>query len=238
MDQNHQLEKINETKNILFSIIGHDLRGPFAYLLTMIELMKDKTITPDEQDYFLSKFSENIMVTDNLLNNLLYWAKSQMDGFTSNKVVFDIQLLAARNIKLLKARGDNKGIEIKQQGNSDFLKVYADESMIDLVIRNLIENAMKFSKQGDSITILIENEKAFVKLAIIDTGKGIPIEDQPKIFNKLSSFTTYGTNNEKGSGLGLLLCKELIEKNNGEIWFESKPGQGTVFYITIPNNCD
>jgi len=236
IDQNQQLEKLNETKNILFSIIGHDLRGPFAYLLSMIDLMKDKAISPDEQDYFLSKLSENIQVTDHLLNNLLYWAKSQMDGFTSNKVVFDIQHLVNQNIKLLKARGDKKGIEIRQQGIIGTLKVHADEAMIDLIIRNLIENAMKFSKQGDSITINLENSKTFAKLAIIDSGKGISLEDQPKIFNKLNSFTTYGTNNEKGSGLGLLLCKELIEKNDGQIWFESEPGKGSVFYITIPNS--
>ena len=236
IDQNQQLEKVNETKNILFSIIGHDLRGPFAYLLSMIDLMKDKAISPDEQDYFLSKLSENIQVTDHLLNNLLYWAKSQMDGFTSNKVDFDIQELVTQNINLLKARGDKKGIEIRQQGIMGIVKVHADEAMIDLVLRNLIENAMKFSKQGDSITINLENNKSFAKLAIIDTGKGISLEDQPKIFNKLSSFTTYGTNNEKGSGLGLLLCKELIEKNDGKIWFESEPGKGSTFYITIPNS--
>lgn len=232
--QNQQLEKLNETKNVLFSIIGHDLRGPFAYLLSMIDLMKDKAISPDEQDYFLSKLSENILVTDHLLNNLLYWAKSQMDGFTSNKVVFDIQQVVAQNIKLLKSRAAKKGIEISQQAKTDPLSVYADEAMIDLVIRNLIENAMKFSTQEDTIRLDIENDPAFIKLAIIDSGKGIALEDQPKIFNKLSSFTTYGTNNEKGSGLGLLLCKELLEKNDGLIWFESKPGAGSTFYITIP----
>lgn len=236
--QNQQLEKLNETKNVLFSIIGHDLRGPFAYLLSMIDLMKDKAISADEQDYFLSKLSENILVTDHLLNNLLYWAKSQMDGFTSNKVVFDIQQVVAQNIKLLKSRAAKKGIEITRQGKTEPLSVYADEAMIDLVIRNLIENAMKFSKQEGTIELLIENNPAFIKLAIVDSGKGIALEDQPKIFNKLSSFTTYGTNNEKGSGLGLLLCKELMEKNDGLIWFESKPGEGSTFYITIPKPKD
>lgn len=232
--QNQQLERLNETKNVLFSIIGHDLRGPFAYLMSMIDLMKDKLISPDEQEYFLSKLSENILVTDHLLNNLLYWAKSQMEGMAINRVTFDIQNIVHQNIDLLKSRGDKKGIEIGQQGNTELITVYADEAMIDLILRNLIENAMKFSEQGDSISVNIEDDQTFIKLAIRDSGKGILLEDQPKIFNKLTSFTTYGTLNEKGSGLGLMLCKELIEKNNGVIWFESTPGQGSTFYITIP----
>jgi signal transduction histidine kinase len=235
-DQNHLLEGLNETKNVLFSIIGHDLRGPFAYLLSMIDLMKDKEISVDEQEYFLAKLSENIHVTDHLLNNLLYWAKSQMEGMVTSPVTFDVQLVINDNINLLRSRGDNKGIKITQQGTPLSQSVYADKAMIDLIIRNLLENALKFSSQGDTIQVKASDDEKFLRLSIIDSGKGIPLEDQSKIFNKLKSFTTYGTGNEKGSGLGLLLCKELIEKNYGTIWFESSPGHGSTFNITIPKS--
>lgn len=232
--QNQELEKLNETKNVLFSIIGHDLRGPFAYLLSMIDLMKNKEISLDEQEYFLTKLSENIHVTDHLLNNLLFWAKSQMEGMVVNKAAFDVQPIITENINLLKSRGDNKGIQIMQRGTAQPVLVYADKAMLDLVVRNLLENAMKFSKDGDTIKVDVSIDHTLVVIAIIDSGMGIRLQDQSKIFSKVSSFTTYGTSNEKGSGLGLLLCKELIEKNDGKIWFESTPGTGSTFYISIP----
>jgi signal transduction histidine kinase len=113
--------------------------------------------------------------------------------------------------------------------------VYGDETMIDIVIRNLVENAVKFSKAGDTVTVSAQNKDAVTVITVKDNGKGIPEEAQAKIFDKFSSYTTYGTASEKGSGLGLLLCKELVEKNNGTIWFESKAGIGSSFYFSLPS---
>jgi signal transduction histidine kinase len=111
---------------------------------------------------------------------------------------------------------------------------YADQAMVDIITRNLIENAVKFSKAGNLVAVSAEKTTDHILIAVKDEGTGILPEARSKIFNKFSSYTTFGTAKEKGSGLGLLLCKELVEKNNGTIWFESTPEKGSTFYFTLP----
>lgn len=158
-----------------------------------------------------------------------------MDGIRAKPASFDVQTVIAQNINLLKTRAAEKKVLVQAAVMNRSETVYGDESMIDIVIRNLVENAVKFSKAGDIVTIGAEKKGSVTVITVKDNGKGIPEESKAKIFDKFSSYTTFGTASEKGSGLGLLLCKELVEKNNGTLWFESMEGIGSSFYFTIPS---
>lgn len=233
--QNNKLEQLVLVKDRLFSIIGHDLKGPIRTICQMMDMIKEKDISEDESEYWIEKACENLTITSHLVENLLYWAKSQMEGIQANPYNFDVQRIIAQNINLLKARATEKKVIVKGIKATTSETVYGDEIMIDIVIRNLMENAIKFSKAGDIVTIAAEKKESSTLITVKDSGQGIPEEAIAKIFNKFSSYTTFGTANERGSGLGLLLCKELVEKNNGKLWFESKEGVGSKFYFTVPS---
>lgn len=232
--QNLQLEELIHVKDRLFSIIGHDLRGPVLTVRNMMNMVKEESISEEETGYWIDKASETLVMTSSLVENLLYWAKSQLDGIHPNPTSFDLRKVIDQNVMLLKERAAEKGVTVKSETIAEAGAVYADEIMIDIVIRNLMENAVKFSEPGNIVTVFAERKTPSMVIIVKDNGKGIPEEAQSKIFNKYTSYTTFGTASEKGSGLGLLLCKELVEKNNGTIWFESKLGIGTSFYFTIP----
>lgn len=234
-EQNLHLEELVHVKDRLFSIIGHDLRGPIFTISHMMDIVKEKSLTEEENDYWIEKIDETLVITSSLVENLLYWAKSQLDGIQPNPASFDLRKLIDQNVMLLKQRAAEKKVVVTGVEIAGPMMVYSDETMIDIVIRNLMENAVKFSKVGDHVTLTAEKSGGFAVLKIQDNGKGIPEEAQSKIFNKYTSYTTFGTASEKGSGLGLLLCKELVESNNGTIWFESKAGVGTSFYFTVPS---
>jgi signal transduction histidine kinase len=233
--QNLQLEELVHVKDRLFSIIGHDLRGPIYTISHMIDMIKEDGLSEEEGKHWIEKISDTLTITAHLVENLLYWAKSQMDGIQANPADFNVQKVIEQNITLLKERAAEKKVLVTGVEGTTPGTVYGDETMIDIVIRNLVENAVKFSKAGDTVTVSAQNKDAVTVITVKDNGKGIPEEAQAKIFDKFSSYTTYGTASEKGSGLGLLLCKELVEKNNGTIWFESKAGIGSSFYFSLPS---
>ncbi|SDS20703.1 Signal transduction histidine kinase [Mucilaginibacter mallensis] len=235
-EQNERLEELVLVKDRLFSIIGHDLRGPIHALYQMINVLKEEDLSEEESEFWIEKAGEYLTITSHLLENLLYWAKSQMDGIHTNPTRFDVQKVIEQNITLIKARAAEKKVTVTAMNITTPEIVYGDEIMIDIVIRNLVENAVKFSKAGDIVTLGAEKKESLTLITVKDNGKGIPEEAQAKIFDKLSSYTTFGTASEKGSGLGLLLCKELVEKNNGTLWFESKTDIGSSFYFTIPSS--
>ncbi|WP_259067735.1 tetratricopeptide repeat protein [Mucilaginibacter sp. X4EP1] len=233
-EQKERLEELVLVKDRLFSIIGHDLRGPIHAINQMLDMLKEGDLSEEESDFWIEKTSDHLTMTAHLVENLLYWAKSQMDGIHTNPVNFDVQKVIEQNVMLIKARAAEKKVTVTSMAATGAEIVYGDETMIDIVIRNLVENAVKFSKEGDIVTISAEKKELLTLITVNDNGKGIPEEAQAKIFDKLSSYTTYGTASEKGSGLGLLLCKELVEKNNGTLWFQSKTDIGSSFYFTIP----
>ena len=232
--QNQQLEDINTIKNKLLSIIGHDLRSPMSSLKGFVDLLKSSTLTEEQIRHFSNLMSNSLVSTSHLLDNLLFWAKSQMEGMRVNAESFDLQGIIRQNKNLVQGRAAEKEVLLVTDETGGPVMVYADEIMVDMVIRNLMENAIKFSRAGDTVTIIVRKETDLVTIAIHDTGMGIKPEDHPKIFNGSVSYTTSGTSREKGSGLGLSLCKELVEKNGGKIWFESEPGKGTSFTFTLP----
>ncbi|QEC75623.1 tetratricopeptide repeat-containing sensor histidine kinase [Mucilaginibacter ginsenosidivorax] len=233
--QNMQLEELVHVKDRLFSIIGHDLRGPIYTISHMMDVIKGDELSKEESKFWVGKVSDTLTITAHLVENLLYWSKSQMDGIQANPACFNVQSVIEQNVTLLKERAAEKEVKVTGVQLTRPETVYADEIMIDIVIRNLVENAVKFSKAGDTVTVSAEQKESVTIITVKDNGKGIPEEAQARIFDKFSSYTTYGTASEKGSGLGLLLCKELVERNNGTIWFESKAGVGSSFYFSIPS---
>jgi len=232
--QSDQLITTNKLKDRLFSIIAHDLRGPLINLNEVIKMLNSGIISDAEFKLYIPKLSNNISYTTGLLENLLFWSMSQLQGEIIKPLYFNIKGITDNVITLF----DNviKEKDITTENNLDpFSLVYADLDMIQLIVRNLISNAIKFSEHGKSITITsVINRKEFI-MCISDSGVGISKENQNKLFEQ-ETFTTRGTDNEEGTGLGLFLCKDFIEKNGGKIWVESKIGVGTKFFVQIPNS--
>ena len=187
----------------------------------------------DEFHGFVPKLKADVDHILFTLNNLLSWGYAQMNGSTTRPKVVSINKLVENSMNLLSELAANKGIEIKNELTEKPMGFF-DENHIDVVIRNLISNAIKFTPEKGTITIKAVEEKKFWKIQVSDTGIGIDRRTQRKLFQENSNVTTYGTNNEKGTGLGLSLCKEMVERNKGKIWVESLPENGSSFYFTIP----
>jgi signal transduction histidine kinase len=232
-----ELSENIDTKNKLFSIIGHDLRGPIGALQGILNLFKDKEITNDEFLGFIPKLTDDVNHISFTLNNLLSWGQTQMNGAVTKPATLALETLVVENINLLSEVAKNKTIKIKNEIGANVL-VWSDSNQIDIVIRNLISNALKFTPDNGRITLRAEEQKEHWRIAIQDNGVGMDKPTLEKLFSKTSNVTTYGTNNEKGTGLGLSLCKEMLEKNNGKIWVESTPRIGSCFYFTLPKARD
>lgn len=228
-----QLQELNNTKDKILSIISHDLKSPLNSIAGSLNLLQDGLISPDEFATFVPDLSKNVNYTSSLLDNLLHWAKNQLGlGNTVNPEYINMCQMVMNKVELLKPQAAHKEITLKVE-IEHFYRVYADDVMIQIVLQNLISNAIKFCRRGDSITIKANEEGEECIICVADTGMGISKEDQDKIFSN-TSFTTRGTANEKGTGLGLQLCQDFVEKNHGRIWVESEPGKGSIFCFTLP----
>jgi len=232
-EQTKHLENVNNVKDKLFSIISHDLKDSLSSINGFIDLLKDGSLSRDEFDNLIPELSENANNASLLLFNLLNWSKSQMHSLEPKPTLFDVQEVFEEKIKLIEQRLDSKGIDLIDHSLRDF--VYADRSMFEIVIQNLLANAVKFCKSGDTITISNHISNGSCIISVADTGIGISKENIEKLF-KNNSFTTIGTKNEKGTGLGLSICKELVELNNGKIWVESNLNVGSTFYVQLPKS--
>lgn len=232
-EQTKHLENVNNVKDKLFSIISHDLKDSLSSINSFIDLLKDGSLTRAEFDNLIPELSENANNASLLLFNLLNWSKSQMQSLKPNPSLFDVQEVFEDKVKLVEQRLESKGIELVDHSLRDF--AYADRSMIEIVIQNLLANALKFSKKGDKITISNHISNGHCIISVADTGIGISRQNIEKLF-KNNSFTTVGTNNEKGTGLGLSICKELVELNGGKIWVESTVNVGSTFYVQLPKS--
>jgi two-component system sensor histidine kinase/response regulator len=232
-EQTKHLENVNNVKDKLFSIISHDLKDSLSSINSFIDLLKDGSLTRAEFDNLVPELSENANNASLLLFNLLNWSKSQMQSLKPSPSLFDVQEVFMDKVKLIEQRLESKGIELVDHSLRDF--AYADKSMIEIVIQNLLANALKFSKNGDKITISNHISNGHCIISVADTGVGISKQNIEKLF-KSNSFTTMGTNNEKGTGLGLSICKELVELNNGKIWVDSTVNVGSTFYVQLPKS--
>lgn len=230
-EQTKHLEEINHVKDRLFSIVSHDLKDSLSSIKGFIDLLKEDSISREEFYDFVPELSENADSASQLLYNLLNWSKSQMQNLEPKAELFNIQDIFKNKISLVEQKVEQKRIILIDESRRDF--IFADRSMIEIVIQNLIMNAVKFTRVGNSITVSNSDHNGKSLICIEDTGVGISKENIDKLF-KSGSFTTRGTSNEKGTGLGLSICKELVELNNGRIWVESTPGIGTKFYVELP----
>ncbi len=231
LEQSKHLENINKVKDKLFSIVSHDLKDSLTSTKGFIDLLKEGQLTQDEFHSLLPELSENANNASLLLFNLLNWSKSQMQSLEPKPSLFNVQDIFAEKVKLMDQKFEAKGLELIDNTLRDF--IYADRSMVEIVIQNLLANAVKFCNKRDSITISNQISSGKAILSIADTGVGITKEDQGKLFGN-NTFTTRGTNKEKGTGLGLTICRELVELNKGNIWVESTPNIGSTFYVELP----
>ena len=230
-----ELNEINLTKDKLFSIIGHDLRGPIGALQELLRMLKVGEILQSEFMGFIPKLRDDVEHISFTLNNLLSWGQTQMKGAVTKASAFDLEELVTDNINLLSEISENKSIRIINK-ISDNTIIWSDVNQIDIVIRNLISNALKFTPERGTVTIEANERGNHWEISVKDSGIGMDLVTQDKLFHPNSNHTTYGTNNEKGTGLGLSLCKEMVEKNNGQIWVESALRNGTCFYFTLPKS--
>ena len=233
IEQTKHLENINNVKDKLFSIVSHDLKDSLSSINGFINLLKDGSLSRAEFDSLIPELSENANNASLLLFNLLNWSKSQMQSLKPTPSLFDVQEVIEEKVKLIEQRLESKGIELIDHSLRDF--AYADKSMIEIVIQNLLANALKFSNRNDSITVSNHISNGTCIISVADTGVGIPKDKLETLFSN-NTYTTMGTNNEKGTGLGLSICKELVELNNGKIWVESTINKGSTFYVQLPKS--
>lgn len=228
-DQNAKLQQVNDTKDRLFAIIGHDLRGPVASLSGLLGLVAKDVITTDELKMLTPKISQNVASLQEMLENLLRWSFTQMKGFKSMPAKVGLHAMAEKKIKLFAEAAEAKKILLTNKVPKE-LTVYVDENHLKLILRNLISNAVKFTQEGGHVNIEASISQDFIEIRIADTGIGISPERMATLFDG-NSFTSQGTSGEKGSGLGLLLCKEMAEANGGHINASSVEGAGSVFRV-------
>lgn len=228
-----ELNELNRLKDKLFSIISHDFRGPLSSIKSIIILLDEGHITQEESKEYLHNANIEISNTLNLLDNLLKWSLNQMKKSTVEKINFDLAELARVNEALLSPIAGKKNIRIVNQVKSP-LMVHADQNMMNLVIRNLVSNAVKFSPAHSTIYLDARLEQQQVVVQVKDEGVGIDKTQLASLFQFEHVISTYGTENEKGVGLGLSLCKDFVEQNGGRIWVESETGKGSTFSFSIP----
>ena len=234
------LEKMNATKDQFFSIIAHDLKNPFNTIIGLSELLvyRYDKYSNEKVKEFIRQIHTHSSSAYNLLDNLLQWARSQTGRLEVSHQKLNIERLIEENVSLLKNKATQKEIEIELIPKR-VPEVYADENMINTVLRNLLTNAIKFTPQKGRIQVQADDhDKSHIKISVKDNGMGIDKENIPKIFDLTSHFTTRGTDSEEGTGLGMVLCKDFVEKNHGTIWVESEKKKGSTFYFTLPKAQD
>ena len=229
------LMELNATKDKFFSIISHDLKNPFSSLLSISELMVESFDHTDREDHKagFQKINQSVKHLLDLLENLLTWSRSQRGKIKYEPVRFNLSTLVQENINLHRLLAERKGIMLQSNDQGE-VYAYGDRDMINSVIRNLVTNAVKFTERDKKVEIQLNPKDKEVEVSIMDEGIGISSEQLEKLFRIDEKFKSTGTAGEKGTGLGLIICREFVEKNGGEIHVRSSPGKGSVFSFTIP----
>jgi two-component system, sensor histidine kinase and response regulator len=227
-------EEALATKDKLFSIISHDLGNVFAGLLGFTRILVENEVQENEKNKYIQNLFQASKNGYNLLKNLLQWSRSQTDRLQVKPVAINLQNLVHQNIQLLKNHAKAKNIHFFSHIDEDASSVFADQDMLDTVIRNLLSNALKFTPELGTVRVTAEPiEDNLVEISVIDTGIGIIPDKIDKLF-QINTNRTRGTADEKGNGFGLVLCKELVEKCGGVIGIESNIGKGSRFYVRLP----
>lgn len=231
-----ELEIANKTKDKFFSIIAHDLRGPLGNLMEFGEILwsKGDEIEEESKKKYIEIIAKDAKMTFNLLDNLLKWSLSNTGGIIPKFEQLNVNKIVKENFNFFKTTAKAKELTLRDSLNEK-IEFIADYDMLNTIVRNLISNAIKFTPNKGIIEILSrKTSDDRIEIGISDSGVGIEAEKLSKLFNLDSHITTPGTNNEQGSGLGLKLCKEFIERNEGKIYAESELGNGTIIWISLP----
>jgi len=234
-DNELRLIELNATKDKFFSIIAHDLKSPFNSIIGFSEHLVEKV---NEKNYHKIDEIAGVILNSsnsamNLLTNLMTWSHLETGRMPFNPEYFDIATIVGEVLSLIKPTSEHKSIVIENEISTN-AQVFADKEMIATVLRNLITNSLKFTEIGGRIKISSVSKNNRLTVSIIDNGIGISKERIDKLFTINENYSTPGTQKEKGTGLGLILCKEFIDKNNGEIWVESSVGVGSSFRFSLP----
>jgi len=237
--QNQELTKLNSDKDRFMSILAHDLRSPFSSILGFSDLLIKNISTYDidkieKQVKVINNVAQN---TFNLLEDILLWTRSQSGNLPFEPSELDFKICCYEAIEILKINANNKNITINYVETEKNV-VYADINLLNTILRNLISNAIKFTNIGGNVNIYAKQNSASIIITVSDNGIGISPKILAKLFDATQIVTTMGTDNEKGTGLGILLCKEFVEKHGGKIWVESEVGKGSEFKFTLPLNTE
>jgi signal transduction histidine kinase len=233
--KNIQLEELNATKDKFFSIIAHDLKSPFSSIVSLSDSLNTNIDNFPKENIksFATAINYSAKHTFKLLENLLEWSKLQRENIKLNLRYLNFKSIVDEIILLNSEMALRKRIEV-QDTIDPAIFIHCDVDVTKSILRNLISNALKFTNSNGQVTVKLEKFESYAEISVSDTGVGITPEKIPFLFNIEQDISTYGTENEKGTGLGLLLCKELVEKQGGQIWVKSILGKGSTFYFTIP----
>jgi two-component system sensor histidine kinase/response regulator len=230
--QANELRELDAVKNKLFSIICHDLRSPMYALRNLFRNVQKFDLPGEEIKLMIPDVVTDLNYTTGLMENLLQWARSQMQADVMRPQILDITQLIQDVTRLLRLQADSKQVYLETKVNGP-VYIYADKDMINLVLRNLLSNAIKFTGEKGTVIIGAYESSSFVEVFVQDTGTGMTTETMKKL-NENNFFTTKGTANESGTGLGLMLCKEFLARNGGHMHVESEQGKGSTFSFTLP----
>jgi signal transduction histidine kinase len=233
--QAEELNKLNRMKDKIFAIIGHDLRAPINSLYSLLKMLDRQDISPTEFVEISDRLRTAVSGLHFTLHNILQWASYQMNTIAIQKVFINLHKLTEQIEILFKEIAEDKKVVVENR-ILPTLHVWADINQIEVVLRNLLNNALKYTPQGGKISIDAIEKNNLVEISIADTGIGINENTRQKLFQNIPIGSERGTDNEKGTGIGLMLCKEFIEQNGGTIAVESTVGKGSRFYFTLPAN--
>ena len=235
VQQNDELRRTINNRDKMYSVIAHDLRSPMASIRMVLNLVV-QTVSPEaigpEMYYLIDKANKETEETHDLLDNLLKWTKSQTGRLKVAYQDFEVMDVVTGVYGIFTMIAETKNIALTMEENVTGLKVRADKDMLNTVVRNFLSNAIKFTPEGSAIEIIVDKKDDFAKISIRDHGVGIAPDRIEGLFHK--GETTYGTNNEEGSGLGLQLCKDFAVKNGGDVMVESVLGEGSTFSVLVP----
>jgi signal transduction histidine kinase len=237
--KNAELQKLNADKDIFMAILAHDLISPFNSILGYLDLLLNNL-----HEYEIDKIEKQIKVVNNsalsafyLLEDILLWARAQSGKLPFEPKEFYFKICYDKVVEILKPNANNKNITINIVETGK-INVFADANMLNTILRNLISNAIKFTNIGGNINIYVQQNTTVVIISVSDNGIGIAPEILSKLFDNTQLYSSKGTANEKGTGFGLLLCKEFVEKHGGKIWVNSELGKGSEFKFTLPLNAE
>lgn len=229
-----QLAELNLFKDKMFMVVAHDIHSPLAVLSNLIELLRQEMEEYDEYpEEVVYEMEQQIQNTFKLVESLLDWFQGQKEGMVFKPIVCKLAEVVQTNMHLLQVQSSRKHIQVKSDIPNSML-VYADQEMLDLIVRNLLSNAIKFTDVGGSIQLTAKQREDSVIISIEDTGRGIDPDQSNRLFMEESPIPLDGTAGEKGAGFGITLCREFVRINGGDIWFDSTYLQGSIFYFSIP----